>query len=171
MAMAHSVEGRFPFLDWRVVEFCNRLPARLKLHGLTEKYLLKKLGERWLPQEIWHRRKRPYRAPIHRSFFNHPSHDYARELLSPEQLKCSGLFKPGAVSQLVRKIEDRRPLGETDDMALVGIISTQLLHHQFVVDFNLPPPISDADFVKVQYGPEAPNREIQHEVYQEYSVH
>ncbi|HXJ55473.1 MAG TPA: asparagine synthase-related protein, partial [Verrucomicrobiae bacterium] len=72
VAMAHSVEGRFPFLDYRVVEFCSRLPADLKLRGLTEKYLLKKLGERWLPQEIWRRRKRPYRAPIHRSFFNQP---------------------------------------------------------------------------------------------------
>src|SRR5262249_9433658 len=135
VAMAHSVEGRFPFLDCRVVEFCSRLPADLKLRGLTEKYLLRKLGERWLPEEIWSRRKRPYRAPIHQSFFNQPDLDYVRELLSPTQLKRSGLFKPAAVEQLVRKIDDGRPLGETDDMALVGIISTQLLHHQFVTDF------------------------------------
>jgi asparagine synthase (glutamine-hydrolysing) len=70
MAMAHSVEGRFPFLDCRVVQFCNDLPSNLKLRGLTEKYLLRKLGERWLPKEIWGRRKRPYRAPVHRSFFS-----------------------------------------------------------------------------------------------------
>jgi asparagine synthase (glutamine-hydrolysing) len=63
----------------------------------------------------------------------------------------------------------RKPLGETDDMALVGIISTQLLHHQFVINFNLPPPISDNDCVKVCYGPGAPNQESQHEVYQEYT--
>ena len=69
MAMAHSVEGRYPFLDYRVVEFCNRLPPQLKLRGLTEKWLLKRLGKRLLPAEIWQRPKRPYRAPIHRSFF------------------------------------------------------------------------------------------------------
>ena len=171
MAMAHSVEGRFPFLDWRVVEFCNRLPANLKLHRLTEKYLLRKLGARWLPQEIWGRRKRPYRAPIHRSFFSQPHLDYVQELLSAQGLKRSGLFKPGAVGQLVRKLEDGKPLGETDDMALVGIISTQLLHQQFVVDFNLPPPISDADNIKVRYGPGAANREMQYEIYQEHTVH
>jgi asparagine synthase (glutamine-hydrolysing) len=92
-------------------------------------------------------------------------------LLSPEPLKGSGLFKAGAVGQLVRKVETGKPLGETDDMALVGIISTQLLHHQFVVDLNLPPPISDADNIKVRYGSVAPNQEIQHELCQERSVH
>lgn len=51
VAMAHSIEGRFPFLDHRVTSFCNRLPDNLKLRGLTEKYLLKKLASRWLPPE------------------------------------------------------------------------------------------------------------------------
>ena len=58
-AMAHSVEGRFPFLDYRVVEFCNALPARLKLKGLTEKYLLRQVAREWLPAEILARVKRP----------------------------------------------------------------------------------------------------------------
>ena len=39
--MANSIEGRFPFLDHRVIEFANRLPPHLKMRGLTEKYLLK----------------------------------------------------------------------------------------------------------------------------------
>jgi asparagine synthase (glutamine-hydrolysing) len=169
MAMAHSVEGRFPFLDCRVVEFCNRLPANLKLHGLTEKYLLRKLGERWLPKDIWDRRKRPYRAPIHRSFFGQPTSDYVEELLSPPELKRSGLFQPYAVAQFVRKIKTRKALGETDDMALVGIISTQLLHHQFITKFNPPPPITDEDCVKVCYGPRAQTQENPNEFYQEHT--
>lgn len=44
MGMAHSIEGRFPFLDYRLVEFCNRLPPSLKLRGLTEKYILQTTG-------------------------------------------------------------------------------------------------------------------------------
>jgi asparagine synthase (glutamine-hydrolysing) len=59
MGMANSIEGRYPFLDYRLVEFCNRLPSRLKLRGLREKHLLRRLAERWLPPEIWQRRKRP----------------------------------------------------------------------------------------------------------------
>ena len=70
MLMAHSVEGRFPFLDHRVVEFCNSLPPRMKLRGLTEKWLLKQFGRQLVPTDIWQRPKQPYRAPIHRSFFN-----------------------------------------------------------------------------------------------------
>ncbi len=163
VGMAHSVEGRFPFLDYRVVEFCNRLPPRLKLHGLTEKVLLRKLSRTWLPDEIWRRGKRPYRAPIQRSFFpidslalkgGRPGRelDYVHELLSPESIRAAGLFKPEAVSQLVGKIERGMRIGETDDMALAGILSSQLVHLQFVSDFKMPPPLSEADDVKVCAG-------------------
>jgi asparagine synthase (glutamine-hydrolysing) len=150
MAMAHAVEGRYPFLDYRVVAFCNQLPANLKLRGLTEKYLLKRLGRKWLPSEIWQRPKRPYRAPIHRSFFNAGAPDYVREMLSPESLARTGLFNPAAVGQLVNKAGQDGVLGETDEMALVGILSTQLVHHQFIDNFKLPPPLSESDPVKVR---------------------
>lgn len=136
VAMAHSVEGRFPFLDTRVVEFCNNLPADLKLLGLTEKYLLKKLAREFVPTEIWQRTKRPYRAPIQKSFFNQNTPDYVRELLSPQWLKSSGLFSPNAVEQLLRKAKDGKKLSETDEMALTGILSTQLVYQQFVVDYK-----------------------------------
>ena len=59
------VEGRFPFLDHRVVEFCNTLPASLKIHGLREKPILKRSAQGLLPTQIWRRHKQPYRAPIH----------------------------------------------------------------------------------------------------------
>jgi len=154
MAMAHSIEGRFPFLDCRLVEFCNRLPPRLKLRGLTEKYLLKRIGRQWLPPEIWQRPKCAYRAPIHRSFFHQPAPEYVSELLSPERLRQTGLFKVPAVGQLVKKIREGRPVSETDDMALAGILSTQLVHYQFVERFRMPPPLSQADPVKVRAGRE-----------------
>jgi asparagine synthase (glutamine-hydrolysing) len=154
VAMANSVEGRFPFLDHRVVEFSTRLPARLKLRGLTEKYLLKQLARELLPAEIWQRPKRPYRAPIHRSFFNESKQDYVRELLSGRQIKAAGLFNPAAVDQLVARIDRGVPIGETDDMALAGILSAQLLHRQFVECFKIPAPISEKDKIKVCVGPD-----------------
>jgi asparagine synthase (glutamine-hydrolysing) len=153
--MAHSIEGRFPFLDCRLVEFCNGLPANLKLRGLTEKYLLKKIGRKWLPEEIWRRPKRPYRAPIHRCFFNHSTPDYVRDLLSPAAIQTSGLFKALAVDQLVKKVNKGLPVGETDDMALAGVLSTQLLHSKFIAHFRRADPLSARDAVKVCAGAQA----------------
>ncbi|HIK19455.1 MAG TPA: asparagine synthase (glutamine-hydrolyzing) [Leptolyngbyaceae cyanobacterium M33_DOE_097] len=150
VAMANSVEGRFPFLDYRVVEFCNRLPAQLKLRGLNEKWLLRQLASKLLPADIWQRRKRPYRAPIHRSFFHAQTPDYVTDLLSECALKESGLFNPLAVEQLVRKTQSGLQLSEVDDMAIAGVLSAQLTYHHFVKDFNTRlSPITDSDRVKV----------------------
>jgi asparagine synthase (glutamine-hydrolysing) len=149
MGMAHSVEGRFPFLDYRVVEFANRLPPHLKMFGLNEKYLLKKLARQWLPDEISSRPKRPYRAPIHKSFFNQESYPYVRELLSPQYLRAAGMFNGQAVGQLVQKLDAGKQLSETDDMALAGILSSQLVYHHFVDNFRMPEPLSTNDDVKV----------------------
>jgi asparagine synthase (glutamine-hydrolysing) len=153
VGMANSIEGRFPFLDYRVVEFCNRLPDRLKLRGLNEKWLLRQLASKLLPPDIWQRRKRPYRAPIHRSFFHSNTPEYVTELLSDSAIKAAGLFNPLAVAQLVRKTESGRPLSETDDMAIAGVISTQLVHQMFVTDFSSRlSSLTDRDNVKVING-------------------
>jgi len=136
MAMAHSVEGRYPFLDYRVIEFCNRLPPHLKLEVLTEKYLLKRLGRKYVPEAIWQRVKRPYRAPIHRSFFPGQALDWVQELTSERALRDSGYFQPEAVARLMAKAAQGGAMSEVDDMALVGILSTQALHHQFVDHFS-----------------------------------
>jgi asparagine synthase (glutamine-hydrolysing) len=152
VAMAHSVEGRMPFLDHRVIEFCNELPPGFKLRGLQEKYLLKRAVARLLPEETWRRIKRPYRAPIHRSFFNECTPDYVRDLLSPPDVRRRGLFDPQSTARLVRKIERGIPIGESDDMALAGILSAQLVHSLFVDDFQLRPAISDVDNLKVCRG-------------------
>ena len=149
VAMAHSVEGRFPFLDYRVVEFCGRLPEKFKLPALRDKYLLRKLGRKLLPDEICNRPKKPYRAPIHRSFFNPRAAAYVRELLSERALREAGLFHPDAVTRLVAKVDQGLALGETDDMALAGVVSSQLLHYRFLKNFQHARPLSAGDDVKV----------------------
>lgn len=74
MGMANSVEGRYPFLDHRVVEFATRIPVRLKMKGLNEKYLLKKAMQGLLPAAIVERKKQPYMAPDILSFLEQPYH-------------------------------------------------------------------------------------------------
>ena len=148
MAMAHSVEGRFPFLDHRLVEFCNRLPARVKLRGLTEKWLLKQLGRKLVPAEIWQRPKQPYRAPIHHCFVHPKAPEYVAELLSEPALRSSGLFDPGSVRQLKAKAQRISRLSEVDSMALAGVLSAQIVHHRFVEAFR-PSTLRAGDRLKV----------------------
>jgi asparagine synthase (glutamine-hydrolysing) len=142
MAMAHSVEGRFPYLDTRVVEFSSRLPDAMKLPVLQDKWLLRRLGGQLIPEVIWKRPKKPYRAPIQRCFFGPKAPEYVPELLSDRSMRDAGLLEPASCLQLVRKASSGIRLTEVEGMALAGIISTQLLHRQFVKD--LQPPSGDA---------------------------
>lgn len=140
VAMAHSVEGRYPFLDPHLVDFANALPVRLKLRALKEKDILRRVASRFLPRDAFERRKQPYRAPIHRSLFPPRRLEFVDALLAESALRHSRLFKPDVIAQLRAKLQQGGTLGETDDMALAGIVSTQLLHHQFVDGFRRADP-------------------------------
>ena len=136
MAMAHSVEGRYPFLDYRVVEFAGRLPATVKMKGLDQKHLLKRAFRGRIPESIERRPKQPYRAPDGKCFFGTTTVDYAEDLLSPAAIRQNGLFDENAVTALVNKFKSGRPSSIKDNMAIVGVLSTQLLIHQFVNQRN-----------------------------------
>ncbi|MGB5446211.1 MAG: asparagine synthase (glutamine-hydrolyzing), partial [Psychromonas sp.] len=82
MLMANSVEGRFPFLDHRVIEFANQLHPNIKMKVLNEKYLLKKAVAKYVPKSIVQRHKQPYRAPDIDAFFSGKTPDFVYELLS-----------------------------------------------------------------------------------------
>jgi asparagine synthase (glutamine-hydrolysing) len=131
--MANSVEGRVPFLDHRVVEFANRLPATYKLRVLTEKAVLRKALQGLLPDEIVTRVKQPYRAPDAPSFFvDGKPLDYVEALLAPQSIRDASYFDAGAVTRLVEKCRVGRAIGFGDNMAMVGVISTMLVHRGFV---------------------------------------
>jgi len=133
VGMANSIEGRFPFLDHRLIEFANGLPPKFKMKGLTEKYLLKKSMSGLLPDSIRTRTKQPYRAPDSASFFDGGrAVDYAEDLLSESRIKQAGYFDPIAVRKLFEKCRAGRAIGFGDNMAFVGILSTMLLHDAFV---------------------------------------
>jgi asparagine synthase (glutamine-hydrolysing) len=136
MGMANSVEGRYPFLDYRVIEFCASLPADFKLRGLNEKYLLKKVLKNKIPESILKRQKQPYRAPIKNVFLSNDSSDYVKTMLSEAKFKNAGIFEYSSVSGLISKIEKTGVSSEIDNMILSSVISTHLLHSQFIEDQN-----------------------------------
>jgi asparagine synthase (glutamine-hydrolysing) len=138
MTMAHSVEARFPFLDHRVVELATGMPARFKMKVLQEKYILRRAAAALVPRDVMSRPKQPYRAPDSKTFFGdgagNPA-DYVQELLSPARVQADGIFNPIAVQKLVEKARRGQIIGARDNMALVGILSTQLVMDKFIRNF------------------------------------
>jgi asparagine synthase (glutamine-hydrolysing) len=136
MGMANSIEGRYPFLDYRVIEFCAGLPSEYKLKGLNEKYLLKKVMKNNIPESILKRPKQPYRAPIKSVFLSENPPEYVREMLSESFTRSAGIFDHESVSSMISRIEKTGTASEVDNMALTAVISTHLLHYQFIEDNN-----------------------------------
>jgi len=136
MAMANSVEGRYPFLDYRVMEFCSALPAKFKLRGLTEKYLLKKLLTGKIPESIIKRTKQPYRAPVKNVFLSGDPPEYVRQMLSESYTRRAGIFNHDSLATVLQRIQKTGTSSEMDDMLLTSVISTHLLYHQFIEDNN-----------------------------------
>lgn len=124
VAMANGVEGRFPFLDHRLVEFAARIPTEMKLRGLSEKHILKRAARDLVPASIAERSKQPYRAPDAESFRDAA---YVEEALAIP----TGLFNPAAVHKLALKARRGTMSGFRDNAAFVGILSTQLWHRTF----------------------------------------
>ena len=136
MLMANSVEGRFPFLDHRVIEFANGLHPKLKMKVLNEKYLLKRSMRHRLPGKILERHKQPYRAPDVPAFFSPGGPDYVDDLLSTERLVRYGYFDAAKVGRLLAKVRRGQVVSYKDNMAFVLILSTQLWHNLFVENFQ-----------------------------------
>lgn len=135
MLMANSVEGRFPFLDANVVTLANSLPADYKLRVLDEKHVLKRASEGLVPPEIVRRKKQPYRAPDALSFVADDAPAWIADAMSERAIADAGVFEPGAVTQLWKKCRSRKDAAQfsnADNMAIVGVLSTQMLHAQFI---------------------------------------
>ena len=131
MLAKSSVEGRFPFLDHRLIEFANRLPPKVKMRGMNEKYLLKKAMAPHLPTKIINRSKQPYRAPDVNTSNSLLMADCLQEYLSEKEIKSLGFFSPKKVSFLIKKSNSKKYLSTSESQALMGILSTQIIHKNF----------------------------------------
>lgn len=145
MGMAHSIEGRYPFLDHRVIEFCMKLHPDLKLKILNEKYLLKKTLKGKIPDVILNRPKQAYRAPIKSTFISEELPQYLKNMLSDEKIDEAGIFNKQHVNLLLSKMKTQKLVSEIDNMALTGILSSQILYDKFTKKSN--PPLSENELV------------------------
>lgn len=134
-SMRSGLETRYPFLDDEVVDLCARARPADKLHGLTEKWLLRRAAAGLLPRRDARRSKRMFRAKLSSVTFGKASPTWVKQLVSRESLARAGWFAPEVV---VREIERQARFGAITprrmvmDGALVAVVSTQLWHHLFL---------------------------------------
>lgn len=100
LSMAHSVEVRSPFLDYRIVEFANRLPGNFKIREGINKYVHKLAVEPLLPDELVRRPKEGFVQPIY-TWMDTSLKSWVKSILAPEQVAKSGLLRPEAVKRLL----------------------------------------------------------------------
>ncbi|HEY0515261.1 MAG TPA: asparagine synthase (glutamine-hydrolyzing) [Thermoanaerobaculia bacterium] len=132
MAMASSIEARYPFLDLQLVEFCREIPPDLKLNGFTEKAILKKVAADLVPREILEREKFAFVAPSTPSLLQQ-NIEWIHDQLSYERIRRQGYFNPDTVEFLKNKYSQK---GYTlshnlEDDFLIVILTFGLLQDAF----------------------------------------
>ena len=104
MTMAHSVEGRVPFLDHKFVEYSFKIPTKLKLNGRKDKYIVKKAMKDILPKEIFKRKKQRFYVPID-LWIKNDLKDYVSEVLSEETIRNQGIFNYNYIKKIFDKYD------------------------------------------------------------------
>jgi asparagine synthase (glutamine-hydrolysing) len=127
-SMASSMEVRVPLLDHELVEMAARIPARLKLKGLTRKYILKRAAEAWLPHDIVYRKKAGFSAPI-RAWLARDLRGMVEELLSETNIKRRGYFDYRFVRRL---IDDNLSGREDNNLKIFQLLTLELWHREFI---------------------------------------
>ena len=134
IAMSQSVEMRYPFLDNNVFDFVAGLDPNWKIKGLKEKYLVRRVAEKWLPKSVAWRPKGMFRAPLD-GFFLQQRLPYVDELLSEASLKKTGYFDPEAVALWRTKYTELSShfyQRSSMELGLVAVLATQLWHQTFI---------------------------------------
>jgi asparagine synthase (glutamine-hydrolysing) len=144
VAMHSSVETRYAFLDEDLLAFTAKLHPRWKLRGLLrDKFVERKVAQKWLPKEVAWRRKRMFRAPMDswaqgtgdRGQGTGQADAWIDDVLSRESLEKTGYFDAAAVHAARAKLARlrRRSLGRTGlEMGLTAVTATQLWHHLYI---------------------------------------
>jgi asparagine synthase (glutamine-hydrolysing) len=127
-AMANSLEARVPFLDYRLVEFIETLPPRLKLRGFRGKYLHKKAIEKWLPKTIVHRKKKGFENPVDQ-WLRTQMRSYVGDCLLSDHSAVKRYFNTDYIQQLVTDHEAGR---QNYLRHIYLLISFELWHQQFM---------------------------------------
>lgn len=140
MSMAHSVEARVPFMDHPLVELVASVPPGLKLNGMDEKYLLRKLMMPLMPQHPTYFKKRAFYTPIREWFFTKERQQALMPYISEQALRKAGFFRPETVARYLEEINHFGQPQSVDqyyyvmkrEWILYLVLTVQMLHYLFI---------------------------------------
>jgi asparagine synthase (glutamine-hydrolysing) len=127
LSMAIGVEARVPYLDFDLVSLSNQIPHDLKLKGLTTKYILKKVAEKYLPKNIIYRKKTGFGAPV-RSLIDKDFKELINLNLNSTHLKNQGIFNHLQIERLL-SLNDKKK--EDYSYIILSLLSMQSWLKQF----------------------------------------
>lgn len=140
LSMAHSVEARVPFMDHPLVELAARVPPGLKLNGMDEKYILRKLMMPYMPEHPNNFKKRAFYTPIREWFFTSDRQQALMPYMSTEALEKTGYFRAKLVRQYMEEVNRYGQPENLDqyyyvyrrEWLLFLVLSVQMLHELFI---------------------------------------
>lgn len=127
-SMANSLEARVPYLDYRLIEFIETLPANLKLRGFEGKYLHKRALKKWLPRKVVHQKKKGFANPINQ-WLQHSMSRYVDDCLLSDSSVIKSYFNKDYINQLV---SDHKAGRQNYLRHIYLLISLELWHRTFI---------------------------------------
>lgn len=137
MEMAHSIEGRVPFLDHHVAHYAARIPIAMKIKGYREKHVLREAAKDVLIEEVYNREKHPFTSPP--ASAGDPMMTMLADVIASRALDDQPIFDPAKARAAFKDMQtcppDQRPAYEG---RIQRIVSTTLMHERFGMSSSLP---------------------------------
>ena len=131
MEMAHSIEGRIPFLDHKVAELAASLPVNFKIRGLREKWILREACRDVLIPEVYDWPKHPFMSPPAKEAGDAMA-GFVADVLHSKALDDQPFYDPAAVRKLQESLVKMEPAQRAvAEAPLLSAVSTALLHQRF----------------------------------------
>ena len=134
MEMAHSIEGRVPFLDHRVAEYAAGIPIDMKIRGVREKHVLREAARDVIIEPVYGREKHPFSTPPAKLGEDDAMLQLFGDTFGSSALDEQPIFDPAAVRGLFESFPDCDPAQRTAlDGLLHRVLSMTLLHQRFAM--------------------------------------
>jgi len=132
MEMAHSIEGRVPFLDTKVAEYCAGIPVHMKINGMREKHVLREATKDVIIESVYNREKHPFTTPPAKEGEGDALMELYADTFSSKRLDEQPVFDAAVVRRVFEDFKTTPPDERVGvDGILNRVLSMTLMHERF----------------------------------------